>query len=71
MPTRGKVGRSGTHCIRLGGCQRRMPVHDSATGDREGREGEGVMATGGEDLRGAGGWGQGGGDAIVGGAGVV
>ena len=48
-----------------------MPIHDSATGDREGREGEGAMATGGEDLRGAGGRGQGDGDAIVGGAGVV
>ena len=29
-----------------------MLVHDSATGDREGREGEGAMVTGGEDLRG-------------------
>ena len=70
-PDKVGAGRSGTHCIRLGGCRRRMPIHDSATGDREGREGEGAMATGGEDLRGAGGRGQGDGDAIVGGAGVV
>ena len=50
-----------------GGCRRRMPVHDGATGNREG--GEGATATGGGGSQG----GRrrrtryGGGDAVVGG----
>ncbi len=40
-----------------GGCRRRMPVHDGATGNREG--GEGATATGGGGRRGGGGGGRG------------
>ena len=37
-PDEGGAGGSGTPCVRTGGRPHRVPVHDSATGDREGGE---------------------------------